>query len=95
MPSYFFFYLGVLPREETLLKAAIHGEWDESEEPPVLQEPECGQKGVTERLPVLTKLADLRLVNVVQEHGHDEYGQHTHTCQDTDQTERGHPCNRS
>lgn len=76
-------HLGVLPSQEALLKAAVHGERDERHQPPVLQQPERGQEGVAERLPATTELAGLIPVDVVQKHGHDEHGQHAHTCRKT------------
>lgn len=76
-------HLGVLPREEALFEAAVHGERDEGHQPPVLQQSERGQEGVAERLPVPTKLTGLLLVNVVQKHPHNEHGQHTHACHTT------------
>lgn len=76
-------HLGVLPREEALFKAAVHGERDEGQQPPVLQQSERGQEGVAERLPVPTKLAGLIPVNVVQKHRHNEHGQHTHAYRTT------------
>lgn len=76
-------HLGVLSGEEALFEAAVHGEGDEGQQPPVLQQSERGQKGVTERLPVPTKLAGLLPVDVVQKHCHDEHGQQAHACHTT------------
>lgn len=72
-----------LPGQEALLKAAVHGEGNEADQPPVLQQPECGQESVAEGLPVVTEIAGLLLVDVVQKYGHNEQGQHTHTCTHT------------
>ena len=72
-------HLGVLPRQEALLEAAVHSERDEGDQPPVLQQSERGQEGVAERLPVPTELTGLLPVDVVQKHGHDDHGQHAHT----------------
>lgn len=76
-------YFGVLPREEALFKATVHGERDERHEPPVLQKPERGQERAAERFSVLTELAGLLLVDVVQKHRHDDHGQHPHACNKT------------
>lgn len=57
-----------------MFEAAVHRERDEGQEPPVLQEPERGQKRVAERFSVLTELAGLTGVDVVQKHRHDYYG---------------------
>lgn len=75
--------LGVLPREKALFEAAVHGERDQGQQPPVLQQSERGQERVAERLPVPTELAGLLPVNVVQEHRHDEHGQHAHAYHTT------------
>lgn len=61
-------YFGVLSREETLFEATVHCEWNERQEPPVLQEPKCGQKRVAEWFSVLTELAGLTGVDVIQKH---------------------------
>lgn len=76
-------HLGVLPGEEALFEAAVHGERDEGQKPPVLQQPERSQEGLAERLPVPTELAGLLPVNIVQKHRHNEHGQHTHACHTT------------
>lgn len=78
-------HLGVLSGQEALFKAAVHGEGDEGHQPPVLQLSERGQERLAERIPVPTKPAGLLPVNVVQEHSHDEHGQHTHTYHTTQQ----------
>lgn len=72
-------HLGVFPGEEALLEATVHGEGDEGHHPPVLQQPKRGQEGLEERLPVPTELAGLLPVDVVQKHGHDDHGKHTHS----------------
>lgn len=73
-------YLSVLPTEEALLEAAVHGERDEGHQPPVLQQSKRGHEGVAERLPVLTKVAGLVPIDVIQKHCHNDHGQHTHAC---------------
>ena len=68
-------HLSVLAREEALLKATVHGERDEDEEPAVSEQAERGQEGAAEWIPVPTELPGLTLVNVVQKHSHDDHGQ--------------------
>lgn len=82
-------HLGVLPREEALFEAAIHGERDEGQQPPVLQQSERSQEGLAERLPVLTELAGLLPVDVVQKYRHNEHGQQTHSCHATEGRRHG------
>lgn len=67
--------LGVLPGQEALLKAAVHGERNQRQHPPVPQECKRGQEGLTERFPVLTELTGLLSIDVVQERGDDNSGQ--------------------
>ena len=68
--------LGILPREKALLETAVHGEWDEDKQPPVFEQTERGKESLAEGLPVSSELAGLLLINVVQEHSHDDHGQH-------------------
>lgn len=76
-------HLGVLSGQEALLEAAVHGQRDERDQPPVFEESERGQEGVAEGLAVCPKLTRLGPVDVVQEYGHDEHGQHAHACRST------------
>lgn len=80
--------LGVLPGEEALLEAAVHGEGDEGDQPPVLQQSERGQEGVEERLLAPAELAGLLPVDVVQEHRHNDHGEHTQSYNATRDTYR-------
>ena len=73
-------HLGVVPREEALLKPAVHGERDEEQLPLVSEVTEGGQEGAAEGLLAPPELASVVPVDVLQKHGHHDHGQDPHAC---------------